>query len=120
MTTDPRCLPRRHRLCVLLLSTILSSLVPLPARAEHDRGWQRQDEARQAHRPPERREGNGPKASPWERPGPRARQPDWPPIEGARNGRVLSSEPRAERKRRIRVLSPDGHVRDVIIDDRDQ
>lgn len=120
MTTDPRRLPRRHRLSVLLLGAVLSSLLPLPARAEHDRGWQRQDEARQAHRPQGRGEGNGPKASPWERPGPRARQPAWPPAEAERNGRVLLSEPRAERKRRIRVLSPDGHVRDVIIDDRDQ
>lgn len=111
---------RRHLMTgFLLLSTVLACLMVQPAQAERWRGWQTQDEGRDDRRHQDR-QGKESRMRERDREDRRSRYDDWPQMSRDRNGRVLSSEPRPERKRRIRVLSPDGHVRDIIIDDRDQ
>lgn len=118
MTTDTSRSQRYLRIGFLLLSMALSCLMAQPVQAERGRGWQTQDDARDDRRHQDR-QGNGQRRQERDREDRRNRYDDWPQVSHERNGRVLLSEPRPERKRRIRVLSPDGHVRDIIIDDRD-
>lgn len=118
MTIDTsRC--RRHLMTgFLLLSTAFACLTTRPVQAERWRSWQTQDEARDDSRHQER-QSKEPRMRERGRDDRRNRYDDWPQMSHERNGRVLFNEPRPERKRRIRVLSPDGHVRDIIVDDRD-
>ena|GEM_PF-4697942 len=118
MTTDTSRSRRYLMIGFLLLSSAFTCLTTQPAQAERWRGWQTQDEGRDDRRHQER-QGKEPRMRERNREDGRNRYDDWPQVSHERNGRVLSSEPRPERKRRIRVLSPDGHVRDIIIDDRD-
>jgi hypothetical protein len=102
----------------LVAGTLLGMLVlagtgdPAHARARHEREWvghARDEDARSPPRGPRGGEYRG--RQPRERAAERARR-------SSRGGRVLSAEPDGDEGYRVRVLTPDGYIRNLTVDPR--
>lgn len=110
-------LNRRHVGVVLAALLVLAGAVPAQAGPRDDRGH-----GERAERHDQRADRQGRGRGGDERRGYRGREPRERAAEHARRssrgGRVLSAEPAGDERYRVRVLTPEGYIRNLTVDPR--
>lgn len=122
---------------LVILTVGLTLALPAGARSRDDDGGQGYDKEHRRETKEWRGDGGGGHKGDGGRGGPREWQQegrrDWRESGGrdrdraaeharqrSRGGRVLSAEPDGDKRYRVRVLTPDGYIRNLSVDPRDE